>query len=251
MPNSQATLKVPTPLKPSTRNLITQIFAQLDYSALGKIYCDEGGDAFWQDRKGPCQTLGKNIATQLEKRCPKEGRSLYIGAGVAELPMLITESIELNRSIAAHNLRKDEVEILNKACADLPVTFQANNARRARDRFDHIWIVSVLNDPECYPETSALSYGRATPLNFDVDTFKKERRMLIQLLNSCLGKLTYPGLVTTSVEEVPWITTWCLKHNLPFHIEGKTYPTAIVGDPLCFIHIGEKTRQKVSGQVKP
>jgi len=223
------------------------VFAQLNYPALGKVYCDEGGDAFWQNRKGPCQILGMRIATQLKNRLPREGRSLYVGAGVPELPMLISETTELDRSIEIYNLRQDEVAILNKACADLPFEFRASSALRARGRFDHIWLLSVLNDPECYPETSTLSYGHATAVNFDTNTFKKERRTLIRLVNSCLSKLNLPGLVTTSVEEIPWITAWCLEKGVPFRIENKTYPTAIVGDPLCFIHLAEKsphTRRK-------
>ena len=180
------------------------------------------------------------IATQLQNRLPKEGRSLYVGAGVAELPMLIVETTELHRSVTAHNLRKDEVAILNKACINLPFEFRASNALRTRGRFDHIWLLSVLNDPECYPETSALSYGRATPVDFDADTFKKERCTLRRLVNSCLNKLISPGLITTSVEEIPWITAWCLEREIPLRIENKTYPTAIVGDPLCFIHLGGK-----------
>ncbi len=181
------------------------------------------------------------IATQLKNRLRSEGRSLYVGAGVTELPMLIAETTELHRSITAHNLRKDEVAILNKTCAYLPFEFRASSALHARGRFDHIWLLSILNDPECYPETSALSYGHATPVNFDTDTFKKERRTLNRLLNSCLSKLTLPGLVTTSVEEIPWITAWCLEKGIPFRIENKTYPTAIVGDPLCFIHLGKSS----------
>lgn len=225
-------------LKPKTKKIISHVFAQLDYPALGKIYCDESGDAFWQARKGPCQTLGMRIATQLKNRLRSEGRSLYVGAGVPELPMLIAETTELHRSITAHNLRIAEVATLNKTCSYLPFEFRASSALRARGRFDHIWILSVLNDPECYPETSALSYGHATPVDFDADTFKKERRTLLRLVNSCLSKLTIPGLVTTSVEEIPWITAWCLEKDIPFRVENTTYPTAIVRDPLCFIHLG-------------
>lgn len=218
--------------------MIRDVFERLDYKALGKIYCDEGGDVFWNDRKGPCQKLGIKIASHLRENLPRKGRSLYIGVGVAELPMLITENTELDRSVKAYNLRKEEVGILSQACSNLSIEFKAINAQRARGSFDHIWIVSVLNDPECYPETSALSYGRAIPLNFDPDAFKKERRILTKLLDSCLSKLSCPSLVTTSIEELPWITKWCLERKIPFRMENKTLPTAIVGDPLCFLHIG-------------
>ncbi len=184
------------------------------------------------------------MATYLEQNLPPKGRSLYIGAGVAELPMLIVETANLNRSIEAYNLRNNEVAILNTACTDLPFSFQASNALRAQGGFDHIWIVSILNDPECYPEASALSYGRATPATFDADAFKKEQRTLHQLVNACLSKLTLPGLVTTSVEEIPWITAWCLGKGVAFHIDSKTFPTAIVGDPVCFMHLGKQSAHK-------
>jgi hypothetical protein len=233
-------------LKPSTRKSIAEVFAHLDYSGLGKIYCDEGGDTFWKNRQEPCQRLGKRIASHLQQSLPPKGCSLYIGAGVAELPMLIVETAELDRPVAPYNLRKDEVAILNKTCAALPFKFLTGNALHAQGLFDHLWIVSVLNDPECYPETSALSYGRATPFDFDPDAYKKEQRILRRLVQSCLKKLSIPGLVTTSVEEIPWITNWCLERNIPFRIENKTFPTAIVGDPLCFIHLGKKPETRGS-----
>ena len=228
-------------LNSTTKKLITSVFNQLDFQKLGTIYCDEGGEAFWKNRRGPCQRLGKKIASQLLQRLMRKGRSLYIGAAVAELPMLITETVELQREVYAHNLRKDEVVLLNKACMHLPFTFQGTDAQGAQGPFDHIWIVSVLNDPEAYPETSALSYGRANPINFDPDAFKKERRILRRLVTSCLIKLALPGLITTSVEEIPWITEWCIEHGLHFHIENQTFSTAIVGDPLCFIHVSGNT----------
>jgi len=228
----------PRTLDAVTKKLITHLFTQLDYHALGPIYCDGGGDAFWNNRRTPSQRLGMRIASHLSQRLVPKGRSLYVGAGVAELPMLTMETRALHRSVNAHNLRKDEVDTLNNSCADLPFTFRATPAQRAKGSFDHIWMVSVLNDPEVYPETSALSYGRVNPVHFDPERFTQERRTLLNLVNICLRKLTIPGLVTTSVEEIPWVTAWCLERNLPFRIENRTYPTAIVGDPVCFIHIG-------------
>ena len=70
------------PLQPSTLQSIARIFDSLDYAALGAIYCDEGGDAFWQERRGPCQDLGIKLAEVLRDRLRPNGRSLYIGAGV-------------------------------------------------------------------------------------------------------------------------------------------------------------------------
>ncbi|HEV8242803.1 MAG TPA: hypothetical protein VGQ07_02315, partial [Nitrospirales bacterium] len=227
------------PLQPATLQSIVRIFNALDYRALGAIYCHEGGDAFWEERREPCQKLGIHLAEVLRDRLRPNGRSLYVGAGVAELPMLTMETMELQRTVEAYNLRTDEVTLLNAACRGLPFEFQAKDAREARGTFDHLWIVSVLNDPECFPELGALSSGRANPVMFDPAAFTIERQAVLTLAAGCLEKVARSGLVTTSVEEIPWITDWCERQGLACAVEDDDYPTAIVADPTCFIRIGE------------
>jgi hypothetical protein len=230
------------PLQPATLQSIVRIFNALDYRALGAIYCHEGGDAFWEERREPCQKLGIHLAEVLRDRLRPNGRSLYVGAGVAELPMLTMETMELQRTVEAYNLRTDEVTLLNAACGGLPFEFQAKDAREARGTFDHLWIVSVLNDPECFPELGALSSGRANPVMFDPAAFTIERQAVLTLAAGCLEKVARSGLVTTSVEEIPWITDWCERQGLACAVEDDDYPTAIVADPTCFIRIGENSR---------
>src|SRR5437879_12966125 len=118
-----------TQLQPAPIKVITRIFDSLDYAALGSIYCDEGGDAFWQERRGPCQELGIKLAAVLRDSLRPGGRSLYVGAGVAELPPLVMETVELLRTVAAYNLRADEAAVLDRACAGLPLEVQAHDAR--------------------------------------------------------------------------------------------------------------------------
>ena len=231
-------------LSPPTRAAIAAIFARLDYGTLGRIYCDEGGDAFWKAKKGPCQTLGSRLAETLRGRLTHGGRSLYVGAGVAELPVLAMETMELGRTVTACNLRRDEVEVLNQACGDAPFRFMHQDAADAGGTFDHVWIVSVLNDPERFPELSALSYGRANPVLFDVAAFAKERDAVVTLADRCLRKLQLPGLVTTSTEEINWITDWCLKRNISCVVEPKSYPAAVVEDPICLIRVGESRKSR-------
>ena len=225
-------------LQPQTRRHIERIFGSLDYHVLGAIYCDEGGDAFWEERRGPCQELGIKLAAVLRDRLRPGGRSLYVGAGVAELPPLVMEAAELRRTVAAYNLRAEEVAVLNRACAGLPFEFQAADARGADGVFDHLWIVSVLNDPECFPQLGALSSGRADPVTFDPAAFAVERQAVLALAAGCLAKVARPALVTTSVEEIPWITDWCARQGVPCVVEDEDYPTALVEDPICFIRLG-------------
>jgi hypothetical protein len=223
---------------PATRRLIARTFDRLNYRRLGRVYCYEGGDEFWKSKRGPCQRLGLHVAKALLQRLPIGGRSLYAGAGVAELPALLAEILDLHRTVLPCNLRRVEVDALNKACRGLPLRFHAADAGKARGRFDHVWIVSVLNDPERHPHLSALSYGRAVPLTFDPGCFLKERTIVQSLVNRCLSKLQIPGLVTTSVEEVNWIADWCHRKRIPYLVERRQFQTALVGDPICFIRIG-------------
>jgi hypothetical protein len=227
-------------LSQKTRQMIGCLFRSFNYRQLGRIYCDEGGGSFWRARRGPCEATGIALAEVLLTRLVRGGRSLYVGAGVAELPMMVTERCELGREVAAFNLRKAEARLLTRACrsCQVPLAIRAADATSARGRFDHLWIVSVLNDPERFPQLAGLAYGYANPATFDTHAFVQERRAVRALTRQCLGKLRVPGLVTTSVEEIPWITEWCTNQKLSCVVEEKDYPTAIVEDPLCFIRIG-------------
>lgn len=221
-----------------TVQTIVKIFKSLDYSTLASIYCEEGGQKFWKAKRASCQTSGIQLALILRNRLKPQGRSLYVGAGVAEIPLMIMETKELHRCVEAYNLRQEEVKVINEACRSTSLTVIDKSAEQAQGLFDHVWIVSVLNDPECFPELSALSYGRANPATFNPITFSEERKKVQKLARRCLDKLSRPGLVTTSVEEIPWIENWSHQRNVPIVIEEKDYPTALVGDPICFIRVG-------------
>jgi hypothetical protein len=224
----------------TTARTIAKVFQRLDYGKLGRVYCHEGGDAFWRAKRKPCQQLGAQMAGVLMRRLKPGGRSLYVGAGVAELPVLLVETLDLRRRVFPCNLRRLEVALLNRACRGTPVRFCVRNGATATGNFDHLWIVSVLNDPERFPNLSPLSYGRADPVSFNPGGFQKERRSAQSIVDRCLTKLSLPGLVTTSAEEVVWIADWCHRKNIPYLVERRQYPTALVGDPICLVRIGRK-----------
>jgi hypothetical protein len=96
-----------------------------------------------------------------------------------------------------------------------------------------------LNDPERFPHLSPLSYGRGNPLTLVPLKFEEERRIVRTLVAHCMGKLARPSLVTTTTEEVLWIAEWCHRHRVPYRVGKRYYPTALVGDPICFIQVGK------------
>ncbi len=228
-----------------THAVVTKIFGRLPYRTLGDVYCYEGGEEFWEVKREPCRRLGLRVAGALVRRLHPSGSSLYVGAGVAELPPLLVEGLDLRRQVHPCNLRRTEVALLNRACRGTPLRFQARDAVSLNGRFAHLWIVSVLNDPERFPQVSTLSYGRADPVTFDPVTFRREKRVAQHIVDRCMGKLSVPGLVTTSTEEVVWIADWCHRRKIPYRVERKAYPTALVGDPICFIRIGPQRRMNV------
>jgi hypothetical protein len=227
-------------LHTQTLKAVRRVFDHLDYKSLEPVYCYEGGDEFWRAKRKPCERLGINLSQALLKKLPRGGRSLYVGAGVAELPVLLAEAIELQRQVEPYNLRRSEVTVLNHACRDTPVKLRARSAAQARGLFDHLWIVSVLNDPERFPDLSPLSYGNANPVTFNPGRFEQQRRIVQSIVDQCMPKLGLPGLVTTSTEEVVWIADWCHRHRIPYRVERKQYLTALVGDPICFIKVGKE-----------
>ncbi len=228
------------PSRPTSAT-ITKIFARLDYNTLGPVYCYEGGNEFWQAKRKPCERLGNRIARALSDRLGPHGRSLYVGAGVAELPPILMETLDLQREVEPYNLRRTEVTAINQACRSLPVRFRSLDAAKSKGRFDHLWMVSVLNDPERFPDLAPLSYGNANPVTFDSKKFERQRRIVRSIVDRVMPKLSLPGLVTTSTEEVVWIADWCHRKNIPYLVERKQFPTALVGDPVCFMRIGAAT----------
>ena len=235
-------MRRPKHISAATRQAIAGTFDRLNYGRLAHIYCYEGGDEFWRSKRGSCRLLGMRIGTALLARLPAGGRSLYVGAGVAELPALLVEALELHRTVLPCNLRRAEVATLNWSCRGLPVRFQATDAGTVRGTFDHLWIVSVLNDPERFPQVAALSYGRAVPLTFNPNGFRRERAIVQLLVNRCMSKLRVPGVVTTSVEEVNWIADWCHRKGIPYRVERRQFQTALVGDPVCVLRIGRRRK---------
>ncbi|OQW61492.1 MAG: hypothetical protein BVN28_07510 [Nitrospira sp. ST-bin4] len=227
-------------LHTQTLKAVRRVFDHLDYKSLEPIYCYEGGDEFWRAKRKPCERLGINLSQALLKKLPRGGRSLYVGAGVAELPVLLAEAIDLHRHVEPYNLRRSEVTVLNRACRGTPVRFHARTAAEASGKFDHLWMVSVLNDPERFPDLSPLSYGNANPVTFNPRRFEQQRRIVQSIVDQCMPKLGLPGLVTTSTEEVVWIADWCHRHGIPYRVERKQYLTALVGDPICFIKVGKE-----------
>jgi len=223
-----------------TRALLQRLMDALDYAALAEIYCDHGGEAFWVDRRGAVVDLGLSWAGELANRLPLGGRSWYVGAGVAELPALLTEVCDLKRECSVTSLRAAECETLNASIEAVGLAerlrFCAGDAADATGAgFDHLSLVSVLDDPETYPWISAVTYGRASALDLDVSAFEAERDKIRALVRRLCDALAFPALVTTTFDEAPWILERAAELGVVVDGDETMVETAVVGDPVGFL----------------
>lgn len=218
------------------------MFQALDWRALGEIYCDEGGDAFWTAHRGRAITLGLRWAEALTRRLPAPGASLWVGAGVAEIPALCAERRVPGRRIVACNLRERECEVLNAGLRNLDGSWPhvqiepcAASACVDRGPFDHLALVSVLSDPETWPVASAIGYGRLPPALIDTAELAREQAAIRALSLELLGALASDAWIATTGEEAPWLLQVAPRLGIDLAADDESIETALVGDPIGFL----------------
>lgn len=223
--------------------LTAAVLEHLDWDALGEIYFHWGGSEFWEQRRPQVEELGLQLAQVLLPQLSYRGSSLWVGAGVAELPVLLAESWLTGRTVVASNLRERECEVLNaalaKAAPDVALRYVAGDARAvAGERaFDHIGCISVFSDPETWPLLSDVVYGRIAPAQLDVEQFARERDEARELARDLFARLARPGLVTTSAEEAAWFLEQAELVEAAIEASDDLVPTAVVGDPVGFLSV--------------
>ena len=223
--------------------LTRRVFEAIDWSVLGAVYFHEDGERHWSERRKLVVELGSQLARRLARQVRKGGASLWVGAGVAELPVLLGEVVVLGRSVVPCNLLEEECEVLNAAleaaAPDVALRYEAQDAQEvARERtFDHLGCISVFTDPERWPALSGVSYGRLPPVQLDLEQFAAERQQARGLAAAVFGRLQRPGCITTSAEEVAWFLELCEQQGLEVEASDDLVETAVVGDPVGFLSV--------------
>lgn len=223
--------------------LCQRVLDRLDWQALGEIYFHWGGEQFWQEKRPKVVELGEALGTRLLPQLPRGGASLWVGAGVAELPVLLAEVLLHERTVAAANLRERECEVMNAglvaAAPEVGLRFVAGDARTVDPGrlFDHIGCISVFTDPETWPVISDMAYGRVAPVQLDVERFVSERELMREVAKGLFARLARPGLVTTSAEEVAWFLEQAEASGASVEASEDLVATAVVGDPVGFLTV--------------
>jgi hypothetical protein len=236
-------VKRPGPDHAAVTRQCEKVLAALDWRELGDIYFHENGEAEWRERRPAVAVLGERLARSLLGVVPRNGASLWVGAGVAELPVLLAEVMLHARTVVAANLRARECELLNAALAqaapDVPLRYVAGDAAvvEAGRTFDHLGCISLFTDPETWPQLSGVAYGRIAPVQVDVERFVAERDQARTLAGALFARLQRPGVVTTTAEEVAWFLELGDAAGAEIEPSDEMIETAVVGDPVGFLSV--------------
>lgn len=217
---------------------LVEVEQSLDWALLGRIYCHEGGDEFFDDEQlDALREAALHFASDVGERLrgrPK-GRSLYVGAGVAELAPILCDALLLRREVAVVALPGPEPRELNRALAAaeerlgfaLPRWSTKPLGSLRRDGFDHLWLVSVLNDPEAFPALSKRLYERGSP---PARAISRDRAAATALLDDAFRRIEPPCDFATSEEELPLFERAARSRGLRVDVEDAGRLSAIVGD---------------------
>jgi len=221
----------------------------LDWERLGKLYCHEGGEAFFPDEQiAATRDAGLCIAGQLGDELAAlgrgRGRSLYVGAAVAELVPVLAERFVLQREVVLVNLPSEESAELNRAFAaaeeatglELP-RVGTEGLTAVEGPFDHGWLVSVLNDPEVFPALHDLLYQRSGEQATGRGDLAEDRARAAELAGELLDRLEPPALLSTTDEELPILRPILGARALRVSASDGALLTGVVGDPLRFLKL--------------
>lgn len=225
------------------------VHAELDWELLGGLYCHEGGEDFFGDAdREALLDAGLRLAGELGELLAQVrgqvGRSLYLGAAVAELPLLLFEHLVVERKLAWTLLPGPEAQELDRALTavsgrlglDLPRPRQS--AVVPGGRIDLLWCASVLTDPIAFPGLHDELYRRrGTELAAGGGNVPAERRAAAELTDAATAELHPPALLVTSEEELPFFVRALEPRGLELVVPpaGRTSP--IVGDVLRFCRV--------------
>jgi hypothetical protein len=233
---------------------LLQLEAALDWPALGHSYCHEGGEHFFDDeaREAIRDTglrLAADLAQELERLPPHgPGRSLYVGAALAELAPMLCETLLLGREVVAVSLPGTETDALNAALREVLSPLSAPSlqivspgAPEVSGAFDHGWLVSVLTDPDAFPALHDELYERrGTDLATNRGDNAADRERATTLVSGLLDRLQLPCLLTTTDEELEVIRPLCQERGLPLTVPADARLSGIVGDPIRLCRIDLK-----------
>jgi hypothetical protein len=215
--------------------LAVTAWEQLDWPLLEGLYCEGDASGFFgpQQRQAVLEAA-LAFGADLGETLSVGGASRYVGAGVAELVPLLAETLLLGRRVSVETLPGPEVDELDRVLAalqsqagvDLP---RFGGPRPAGGRWDHLWLASVLTDPEAFPALHLALYERGKPGRA---ALAGDRERALALLARSVAGLAPGSFVTTSEEELGLVAEALATRGLHAVVPRRGRLSPIVGDVL-------------------
>ena len=237
---------------------LSELERELDWGRLGALYCYEGGEHFFtEDALEAQREAGLELAAALGEalgRLPVDAprRSLYVGAALGELLPMLFEALVLEREVHWVNLAGAEMDELARAlgvveerigvslvsprCSS-PAQGSTAELWRGRGPFDHLWMASVLTDPEGFPALHDELYQRRGAEATGRGNRAKEEACARELVREVVAAAADRTLLATTEEELPFFLEACEARSIECSVAEVGRLTAIVGDVLRFARL--------------
>ncbi len=214
---------------------------ELDWELLGRSYCEGDGSEFFDaDLRERILDTGLRFAEDIGRALREApGRSLYLGAELAELPVILAEHLVLGRRIEWLNIECAQTTELARAIRavgarlslELPVPRADGLEAVEPGSCDHLWMVSVLTDPDNFPALHDELYERKQgPLATGRGSLADERRRAEALVEALLERAAPRCLLSTSDEERSVIEPLVARRGWKLEFARGGRLSAIVGD---------------------
>jgi len=229
---------------------VAKMEAELNWDVLGQTYCHEGGESFFaEEQREAIRETGLLLAADLQdavRRLPGGtlGRSLWVGAALAELIPILAEHLVLGRHVHWHNIECGETRELNRALQaveeqtglDLPRV--ETHPAPSENGYDLLWMVSVLTDPDAFPALHDELYGRrGTELSAGPGDLGHERELAQSWTRSLLQQVSSPGVLVTSDEEAGFFLGAAQAASRRLVVPEQGRLSGIVGDVVRFCRV--------------
>ncbi|MEM7517871.1 MAG: hypothetical protein AAF368_13230 [Planctomycetota bacterium] len=250
-PSADASASTPDDRQERFARAIALIDGALDWELLAELHgASPEEDFFAESQRDAMVETGLQFASDLASRLPAGGRSLYIGAAVAEFVPMLLEQLVLEREVHWLTLEGEETreyrrvlqEVAGELSLELFAPSTAGLAELPKEQtFDHLWLVSVWTDPSCFPGLHDQLYERSgTAESADpagLADVEQERKRAIDSSREALARLesaSGTSLVTSTDEEWPLLLEAGREIALAFELESRARLSGLVGDAVRF-----------------
>ncbi|MBK7642720.1 MAG: hypothetical protein IPJ19_06650 [Planctomycetes bacterium] len=215
--------------------------SELDWELLGRCACEGDGSDFYDTQlRERILDTGLRLAEDIGRALGEApGRSLYLGAEVAELPLVLAEQIVLGRRVDWLNLECEQTRELARAIrvvgerqsVELPLPRALELSHIEAGSCNHLWMVSVLTDPDHFPALHDELYERRSgPLATGRGSLEEDRERAQALIELLLTRAAPECVLSTSDEERGLIEPLAARSGWTLHFAPGGRISAVVGD---------------------